>query len=621
MKKSLDSESETSDSGDEWNENGKGSKKKSVNKKSSKDVAKSPSSDLEEGEVSDDDDSDVQAHSSVEDEEFNDGYDENLMGDEEDQRRLAQMTEMEREKEIFNRIEKREVLKTRFEIEKKLRLAKKKEQQMKSSSTSAQQAIPASSLSRSSERRRVVEENKDKTDVKAQAIRNLKAEREKKRKQAEQRSQQEKQEEEDSGDEQHPSKRLKASEVYSDDDDDDNNSDSSKSKKSSPNYASRSDDSDDDDEVKVRPKKSISTKEELGKIRISRFKLEKWCHAPFFNKTVIGCFVRVGIGNNNGIPVYRVAEIIGVVETPKVYQLGKTRTNKGLKLKHGCQERVYRLEFISNQDFTSTEFSKWKDSINKDNLPFPTTDDIDKKCRDIQDALNYQFKDDDVDSIVKEKERFKKNPHNYAMRKSQLFKKKEMALQNGDDEEVEKINNQLDTLEERAKEIDKIRTSKISAIHYINSKNRWQNVESAERAIMEEVRMNKEKVDDPFTRRKCAPTLVTKSRGLEVSNSELLKKLAEQKQRDIDNKKKEEEDKVKKEEEEKEKEELRKKKELEAAKGEDLFNVHNFDIQINIDGNTEACATPANSRSQGLGAKGPRRSLNLEEYKRKKGFI
>lgn len=35
------------------------------------------------------------------------------MGDEEDRARLEQMTEKEREQELFNRIEKREVLKRR----------------------------------------------------------------------------------------------------------------------------------------------------------------------------------------------------------------------------------------------------------------------------------------------------------------------------------------------------------------------------------------------------------------------------------------------------------------------------------------------------------------------------
>lgn len=69
--------------------------------------------------------------SEEDEEEFDDGLDENLIGDEADRARLEKMTEKEREQELFNRIEKREVLKTRFDIEKKLRLAKKQEQRKK----------------------------------------------------------------------------------------------------------------------------------------------------------------------------------------------------------------------------------------------------------------------------------------------------------------------------------------------------------------------------------------------------------------------------------------------------------------------------------------------------------
>uniref|UniRef100_T1JZQ7 Uncharacterized protein n=1 Tax=Tetranychus urticae TaxID=32264 RepID=T1JZQ7_TETUR len=58
---------------------------------------------------------------------FNGVYEENLIGDEEDQMRLVNMNEKEREMELFARSEKREVLKTRYEIERKLRMAKKKE--------------------------------------------------------------------------------------------------------------------------------------------------------------------------------------------------------------------------------------------------------------------------------------------------------------------------------------------------------------------------------------------------------------------------------------------------------------------------------------------------------------
>lgn len=140
---------------------------------------------------------------------------------------------------------------------------------------------------------------------------------------------------------------------------------------------------------------------DIQRIRLSRFKLAKIVHAPFFAKTVTGCFVRIGIGKNKeGRSVYRViiflyelsfserkffaylfyfalfdriirtlavifkaAQVLDVVETAKVYQLENTRTNKGLKLKHGKEERVYRLEFVSNSDFIVNEFNKWLNAM------------------------------------------------------------------------------------------------------------------------------------------------------------------------------------------------------------------------------------------------------------------
>lgn len=68
------------------------------------------------GEVSDSESNSSSSSSdsdSSEDEVFRDGYDDDLMGDAEDRARLEQMTEKEREQELFNRIEKREVLKRR----------------------------------------------------------------------------------------------------------------------------------------------------------------------------------------------------------------------------------------------------------------------------------------------------------------------------------------------------------------------------------------------------------------------------------------------------------------------------------------------------------------------------
>lgn len=83
-------------------------------------------SDVEEGQVSSDNsDSSDSSDSSASDSEFNDGFDENLMGNEADRLRLENLSEKERETEIFKRIERRDLMRTRWEIERKLKLAKR----------------------------------------------------------------------------------------------------------------------------------------------------------------------------------------------------------------------------------------------------------------------------------------------------------------------------------------------------------------------------------------------------------------------------------------------------------------------------------------------------------------
>jgi RNA polymerase-associated protein RTF1 len=119
---------------------------------------------------------------------------------------------------------------------------------------------------------------------------------------------------------------------------------------------------------------NVTCKEDLEKIRLSRFKVDKFVHLPVFKKTVVGCFVRIGIGTNpeKNIPMYRVAEITDVCETAKVYDVMKSRTNIGLRLKHGKMSKVFRAQFISNQSFTESEFLKWKQTCSTEHVDLPT---------------------------------------------------------------------------------------------------------------------------------------------------------------------------------------------------------------------------------------------------------
>uniref|UniRef100_A0A3P9Q1Y6 RNA polymerase-associated protein RTF1 homolog n=1 Tax=Poecilia reticulata TaxID=8081 RepID=A0A3P9Q1Y6_POERE len=618
-KPAASTDSETSDSDDEWTvggtkgkkkvKPGKGSEKKSATKKKVNKATASGSSDgdssadssaPEEGEVSDSESNSSSSSSdsdSSEDEVFKDGYDDDLMGDAEDRARLEQMTEKEREQELFNRIEKREVLRRRFEIKKKLKTAKKKEKEEKKKKQEEEQEKRKQSqvqdtqvsMSHNKERR---SKRDEKLDKKSQAMEELKAEREKKKnKTAELLAKRE---------------PLKTSEVYSDDEEEEEEDDDKSSVKS--DRSSRSSSFDEDEKEETPPKSQpVSLPEELNRVRLSRHKLERWCHMPFFAKTVTGCFVRIGIGNSSSKPVYRVAEIVDVVETAKVYQLGTTRTNKGLQLRHGADTRVFRLEFVSNQEFTESEFMKWKEAMIVAGMQVPTLDEITKKEQSIKEAMNYKFNDKDIEDIVKEKDRFRKAPPNYAMKKTQLLKDKAMAEENGDGEKVKTIQDELNELEERAEALDRQRTKNISAISYINQRNRSWNIVESEKALVAEGQNSKNQQMDPFTRRQCKPTMVSNARDPSV-HAAILAHLnqkygsgsgggpANPKDKDVPK--------------------------PTTDLSEDLFKVHDFDVKIDLQvPNAEAKSLSVSSNALPVKDGAPRRSLNLEDYKKRRGLI
>lgn len=651
-------------------------------------------SEPEEGEVS--------SHSSDNDsidseEEFDDGYDENLMGDEEDRARLAAMSEKEREQEIFKRIERRDLMKTRWEIERKLRLArrsaaersaspgeiqrrrearkrrralreqrqKERERERKEAKEAeaerpeptepekeveqpppspgeimddAKDADPERSASplfgAKTERKRNVDDKRQNAMAALRAQRDAKATRVEHIKQKRKLEEQKKEEQDDAdteiiGGTSKQSVKLKASDIYSDDSGSDSDDNKSKGRRSSSSSSS----SGGEEEEKKREREEVEikyadTKEQINKLRLSRFKLERLVHLPFFARVVNGCFVRIGIGNNNGNAVYRVAEIIDVHETAKIYNLGNTRTNKGLKLRHGTQDRVFRLEFVSNQDFTESEFQKWYKAIKDASKKPPTMDFVRNKISEVKEALMYEFKEEDVEKIVAEKERFRSHPTNYAMKKTQLMKERDVAQLRGDDEMAMELNVKIQELEERASQLDKTRTSSIQSISYINNRNRKLNVETAEKAIMEEVKaMKGKKADDPFTRRHTKPVMNFKSQNQRANE------LMGNEQEEVDDQKQREEE-ERAEQERKERERLAHEQQVqedaEKAKRErpksndntSLYSLHDFDINIELDlPIAKAVSSQPKQASTKVKETGPKRSLNLEEYKKRHGLI
>eukprot|EP00096_Caligus_rogercresseyi_P006787 TRINITY_DN2363_c0_g1_i1.p1 TRINITY_DN2363_c0_g1~~TRINITY_DN2363_c0_g1_i1.p1 ORF type:complete len:727 (-),score=351.01 TRINITY_DN2363_c0_g1_i1:190-2370(-) len=573
-----------------------------------------------------------------EDKEFDDGLDDDLIGDEEDRNKLENMTEREREEELFKRAETRENLKKRFEIQKKLKQQLKAKAAEKGSDDPGEDSgghmdenrensegergspQPFDHKERSFDRRKNLDALR--YEKKSSALSELKAKRQEK----EQRRKDAIEKEataatKDSDSEAWSSKKkLKASEIYSDDSDSSDGSpvrrrSSPRSSRSSSSSSSSSSGGDSDTE-RFHSKKTqrfIENLEDLDPVRLSRHKLENFVHCPFFKKTVLGCFVRIGIGQHMGKSVYRCVEIVDVCETAKVYSVGRERTNCGLRLRFGKQERVFRLEFISNQPWTPTEFIKWKETCKENNISLPTREFVKEKHGDILKALRYEFTNDDVDKIVAQKTRFHRHPVNYAMNKARLMKDKEIALGEGREEDAAAIEKRLAELEERAEELDKKRTSTISTVSLINDRNRKDNVRKAEEAINNEIRLKKihgGEAPNPFRRHKCNPRMVTKNKdevdappkddaatAKTVQDTTIIVGPTPTKKRKLEPKKEK----------------------------TDLFDAHNFDIEIDVD-TSLGPSNPVNVNLKPVSLTqkdtGPaKRSLNLDDYKKRRGLI
>ncbi|VDP75181.1 unnamed protein product [Echinostoma caproni] len=132
----------------------------------------------------------------------------------------------------------------------------------------------------------------------------------------------------------------------------------------------------------------------------------------------------------------------------------------------------------------------------------PTMAFVREKTAKIQDAIIRPIKDErTVEQIIQSKKRFQKAPTNFALRKAELIKQREIAEAEGDTEALRRLDLELEDIEAQADKIDRRRTLGFKSITSINQRNRVLSVLQAEEAIRkesEEARNSKE--EDPFTR-------------------------------------------------------------------------------------------------------------------------
>ncbi|KAJ1656056.1 RNA polymerase-associated protein rtf1 [Dispira simplex] len=244
--------------------------------------------------------------------------------------------------------------------------------------------------------------------------------------------------------------------------------------------------------------------EEINRIRMTRDRLERWVNYPFFEKTVVGCMVRFGIGVNNGNPVYRAAEVIGVMTEKEPYQVGQAWTNKLLVLKHGRAERGFRMATVSNQPITQREYERLMHITKADEMdPVPTSR-IPQKVADIDAARNYVLSDKEVEEMIKLRRQLTQAPVNYVTERSQLEREKHVAQQQGDLESVRRLEQELTRLNQ-VMEADTHSNLSLNVLAEINRRNRKLNQEEGRRA---EERLLGNKRSTPYASRKGTTNLL-----------------------------------------------------------------------------------------------------------------
>uniref|UniRef100_A0A7S3AQ33 Plus3 domain-containing protein n=1 Tax=Haptolina ericina TaxID=156174 RepID=A0A7S3AQ33_9EUKA len=267
----------------------------------------------------------------------------------------------------------------------------------------------------------------------------------------------------------------------------------------------------------------------LERIRLKRDQLEKWLNEPYFETALIGSFVRIGIGNREGRPMYRVAEIVGVKDNFRQYALGEKKTTKRLELKIGESKRFFQISYVSNADFEMTELDKYTRIMQDYKLAGKTMSEIENKVTELKACKHeHTYTNEEIDRLVNQNSKSMKMSGTLAFRRAKADTELQEARDHGDVEAVAEAEKKMkeiariQALEKKAMERKQASSFRISDI---NNRNREFQREIEEKrgrielAEASEISAGHVKATDPFKRLPIRPVIYWNVGGAQVEES------------------------------------------------------------------------------------------------------
>lgn len=272
----------------------------------------------------------------------------------------------------------------------------------------------------------------------------------------------------------------------------------------------------DSDDDKISAESKVPTFEDIREITIRRSKLAKWFMEPYFDELIVGCFVRVGIGKSRSGPIYRLCVVrnVDATDPDRQYKFDNKTTHKYLNVVWGNDSSAARwqMAMISDSPPLKEEFDQWMREVERSGGHLPSKQEVLDKKDAIQKPNTYVYDAATVKQMVKEKKSATWRPLNVAAEKDRLRRSLEVAKENKDEAEVERIKTRLKELEASRRVLEK--DSKAIKLAEMNRRNRVENFKNASelRPVNAGLKAG-EAGYDPFSRR------WTRSRNYYVANS------------------------------------------------------------------------------------------------------
>ncbi|KAL6146730.1 hypothetical protein ACLB2K_057408 [Fragaria x ananassa] len=224
------------------------------------------------------------------------------------------------------------------------------------------------------------------------------------------------------------------------------------------------------------------TFEDIKEITIRRSRLAKWLMEPFFEELIVGCFVRVGIGKTkSGRPIYRLCSVRNVdsSDPDRQYKLENKTTHKYLNVVWGNENSAARwqMAMVSDSLPLEEEYDQWVREVEKNGGRLPSKEDVLEKKEAIKKTNTFVYSAETVKQMIQEKKSASSRPLNIALEKDRLRRELEIAQSKHDDAEVERIKARLEQLEARRQSQGK--DSKAVRLAEMNRKNRVDNFKNA----------------------------------------------------------------------------------------------------------------------------------------------